>query len=102
MSDGILGPSLQLAGLIALGGFLPAALITWLFGGRWVFRLWLLIMAGIAVALGWFFLIQENCCPTGMEGLALVIWPILGFGVGIGMFLGYAVGQVVKNGRKGG
>ena len=99
MSDGILGPTLQLASLVGLGGFVPAAIITWLFGGRWVFRLWLLNMAGIIVYLGWIFLIQENCCGTGMEGLALVIWPILGFGVGVGMFLGYAVAQIIKNDR---
>lgn len=97
MSDGILGPSLQLAGLIALGGFLPAALITWFFGGRWVFRLWLLIMTGIVGYLGWFFLIKEDCCGTGMEGLAFVIWPLLGLGAGVGMFLGYAVLCIIRN-----
>lgn len=95
MSDGVIGPALQLAGFIAFGGFLPAAIITWFFGGLWVFRLWLLMMAGTIGYLIWFFLIKEDCGGTGMEGLALVIWPVLGLGVSVGMFLGYALSTIL-------
>ncbi|MEM9392928.1 MAG: hypothetical protein AAGA38_03660 [Pseudomonadota bacterium] len=96
--DGILPQLLKFALLLAAGAGTPGALIAWFFGGRWVWRLWLVVMAGIVLWLIWFFGLSERCCPTGMEGLALFIWPLLGLGIGVGLWLGYAVATILKDG----
>lgn len=92
-----LEPFLFAAALFMLGSTVPAALITGFLGGKWVWRLWLLIMLGIALYLLWFFTLSNQCCPTGMEGLALILWPLLGLGIGLGAFFGYAAVTVIKS-----
>lgn len=77
-------------------GLVAAIPTTWFFGGRWVFRLWVLAMIGIGLWLIWFLGFSSRCCPTGMEGLALVILPALGLTGGLGAFLGYAVTAIIQ------
>jgi hypothetical protein len=54
-------------------------------------------MAGIVLWLIWFFEFNSNCCSTGMEGLALFIYPARGLGVGVGLALGCGVATIVKD-----
>lgn len=76
---------------LAIVGIVIGAVVTLAFGGKWVLRLWLIIMAGIVLYLLWFFFVSSACCPTGMEGLALFILPSLGLSAGVGLFLGYGI-----------
>lgn len=94
--DGLLPQALTFAAMLCLGAAVPGGLVAWHVGGRWVWRLWLFVMAGIASYLVWFFGIKPDCCPTGMEGLALVILPLLGLGVGVGLFVGTALAALLR------
>lgn len=61
---------------------LPALVVGFIAGGRGIV-FGLLALLGMAVVwLIWFYRFSGNCCPTGMEGLGLVIVPIL-FGLAV-------------------
>ena len=56
---------------------LPLLAVAFVFGGRGLFRSFLLVCALAAAWLVWFFTFSGQCCPTGMEGLTLIFTPVL-------------------------
>lgn len=61
---------------------LPALVFGFFAGGRGIV-LGLIALLGVAVVwLVWFLWISGDCCPTGMEGMSLIIVPIL-FGLAV-------------------
>ncbi len=69
-ADGLLGPIVVIG---TAASMVPALIVGFFFGGRGL--LWALGFATIVAVLSliWFFGLSGRCCPTGMEGLALVV-----------------------------
>ena len=85
-------PELWFAAQFPLYAILIGGVITWFFGGKWVWRLWLATMLGIILYL--FFGLRVT---SGMEGMAFITIPLFGVAVGLGGFLGWALARVLKD-----
>ncbi|MFA3920368.1 hypothetical protein AB1E33_25870 [Ruegeria sp. 2012CJ15-1] len=84
-------PFLPIVVNVLLYSTLPVSLILFVLGVQWLFRVFALLCAACLIGLIWFFAISSECCPTGMEALALVIWPSLLFVTGLWSWICYAV-----------
>jgi hypothetical protein len=73
---------------------LPAAVISWIWGGKAVFYVCAALGFATIAFLTWIAL--TAVFSAGMEGLAFVIWPALYLTVCFGAFLGYAIVRILK------
>ena len=80
----------QIATILVVTG-LPAFGIGYVFGGKGIFRGFLLLCAAVLAWLIWVFAIKDNCCPTGMEGLVLFIAPAVVAAIGVWMGVCYCM-----------
>ena len=84
--------------IFALAGFLaiaPALLISIFFGARGVVAAILLIAVVAAGYLLWFATLSDRSNWTGMEGIALVVVPVMVLAAGVCGAFGYALVHVV-------
>ncbi|MEM9350283.1 MAG: hypothetical protein AAGA47_08480 [Pseudomonadota bacterium] len=89
-----LRPLFEVMLIVSLLSVMPAALITWVWGGKAV--TYVCAACGLATVAFLSWLALTGSFSTGMEGLAFVIWPLLYVTSCIGAFLGFAVVRIVK------
>ena len=70
-------PVIQVAFIVVLCVTVPVLVLLLIFGGRGLLWGVGLAFAGIAAYLFWGFVLGGISFSTGMEGLALVIWPFI-------------------------
>ncbi len=74
----------------------PALLIGFLFGRRGLERTFLFLGLSMLIYFVWVFGISDKCCPTGMEGLALIVFPSMFMVSGIVTGFCYLILAVLK------
>lgn len=90
-----LQPIYELMLLLLCISVIPAALITWIWGGKALVYVCAATGLAIVAFLSWFAVAGDF--STGMEGLAFIIWPLLYFALCFGAFLGFGFVRIFKS-----
>lgn len=73
---------------------IPAAIVSWFWGGRGVFYVCVSLGLLTVAFLTWFAFTASF--STGLESLVFIIWPLFYLAACVGAFVGYATIRILK------